>query len=50
MYNPAGYHGSIIQPLVKYPYAAQFGPASPNTTSGEVKMPFQFYLTAKIKI
>jgi hypothetical protein len=50
IYNPAGYHGSVIQPFVKYPYAAQFGPASPNTTSGEVKMPFQFYVTAKIKI
>ena len=50
MYNPAGFHGSIIQPLLKYPYGAQFGPASPNNASGAVKMPFQFYLTAKVKI
>jgi hypothetical protein len=50
MYNPAGYPGSVVQPLVKYPYGAQFGPASPNTTNGSIKFPFQFYVTAKIKL
>jgi hypothetical protein len=24
--NPAGYHGSIVQPFVKYPYSPLFGP------------------------
>jgi hypothetical protein len=50
MYNPAGHPGSIVQPLVKYPYGANFGPASPNNPDGAMKMPFQFYVTAKIKI
>ena len=34
MYNPPGFNGSIIQPVVKYPYGAQFGPGEPNTTNG----------------
>jgi Carboxypeptidase regulatory-like domain/TonB dependent receptor len=50
MYNPAGYHGSVVQPLVKYPYGANFGPASPNNADGAIKNPFQFYVTAKIKL
>jgi hypothetical protein len=50
MYNPAGFHGSVVQPLVKYPYGANFGPASPNNADGAIKNPFQVYLTAKIKI
>ncbi len=50
MYNPAGFHGSVIQPLVKYPYGANFGPSSPNNADGAIKNPFQFYVTAKIKI
>ena len=50
MYNPAGFHGSIIQPFVKYPYGAQFGPASPNNPDGAIKMPFQFFVTAKVKL
>jgi TonB dependent receptor/Carboxypeptidase regulatory-like domain len=50
MYNPAGHNGSVIQPLVKYPYGANFGPASPNNADGAIKTPFQFYVTAKIKL
>jgi hypothetical protein len=44
IYNPAGYGGSIQQPFRKYPYGALFGPEN------FVKNPFNFYLTAKIKI
>jgi hypothetical protein len=50
MYNPAGFNGSIVQPFAKYPYGAQFGPASPNTTNGSIKMPFSLYVTAKVKL
>lgn len=50
IYNPPGFHGSIIQPIVKYPYGAQFGPSSTNSANGAIKTPFQVYVTAKIKI
>ena len=48
VYNPAGHNGSIIQPLVKYPYGPLFGPFNQNSNS--TKGPFQFYITAKIKL
>jgi hypothetical protein len=48
IYNPAGHNGSIIQPLVKYPYGPLFGPFNQDGTS--TKGPFQFYVTAKIKL
>ena len=44
IYNPAGYPGSIEQPFRKYPYGALFGPEA------LAKNPFNFYLTAKIKL
>ncbi len=47
-YNPAGYNGSIIQPLVKYPYSPLFGPF--NQDGNSTKTPFQFYITANVKI
>ena len=50
IYNPSGYRGSVIQPFIKYPYGAQFGPSSANNANGAIKMPFQFYVTAKIKL
>ncbi|HTA39165.1 MAG TPA: TonB-dependent receptor, partial [Candidatus Acidoferrales bacterium] len=50
MYNPAGFRGSVVQPFLKYPYGAQFGPASANNATGAIKTPFEFYVTAKIKI
>ncbi len=50
MYNPAGFNGSIVQPLVKYPYGANFGPSSTNSNDGAIKNPFEFYVTAKIKL
>ncbi|HEY1653631.1 MAG TPA: TonB-dependent receptor [Candidatus Tumulicola sp.] len=46
--NPAGFHGSIVQPLVKYPYNPLFGPF--NQDGNSTKTPFQFYVTANIKI
>ena len=30
IYNPAGFNGSIVQPLVKYPYSPLFGPFNQN--------------------
>lgn len=48
VYNPAGYHGSIIQPLVQYPYNPLFGPY--NQDGSSTKTPFQFYVTANIKL
>ncbi len=48
IYNPAGHNGSIIQPIVKYPYGPLFGPFNQDGTS--TKTPFQFYVTAKIKL
>ncbi len=48
IYNPAGHNGSIIQPLVKYPYGPLFGPF--NQDGSSTKGPFQFYLTAHIKL
>jgi hypothetical protein len=50
MYNPPGFRGSIVQPLVKYPYSPEFGPYNANATTGSIKTPFQFYVTAKIKL
>ncbi len=47
-FNPAGFHGSIIQPVVKYPYSPLFGPF--NQDGNSTKTPFQFYVTANIKI
>ena len=48
IYNPPGHNGSIVQPLVKYPYNPLFGPFNQNGSS--LKSPFQFYITAKVKI
>jgi hypothetical protein len=48
IYNPAGHNGSIIQPIVKYPYGPLFGPF--NQDGNSTKGPFQFYITAKIKL
>ncbi len=47
-YNPPGFHGSIIQPLVKYPYSPLLGPF--NQDGNSTKTPFQFYVTANVKI
>ncbi|MBV8332376.1 MAG: hypothetical protein JO192_06530, partial [Candidatus Eremiobacteraeota bacterium] len=47
-YNPAGHDGSIIQPFVKYPYGPNFGVY--NQDGNATKAPFNFYVTAKIKI
>jgi len=47
-YNPAGFHGSIVQPLVKYPYNPLFGPF--NQDGNSTKTPFQFFVTANIKL
>jgi len=47
-YNPAGFNGSIVQPLVKYPYNPLFGPF--NQDGNSTKTPFQFFVTANIKI
>ena len=47
-YNPPGFNGSIIQPLVKYPYSPLLGPF--NQDGNSTKTPFQFYVTANIKI
>ncbi len=49
-YNPPGFHGSIIQPLVKYPYYPLMGAYNQNSLNGAAKMPFQFFVTANIKI
>ena len=46
--TPPGHNGSIIQPLVKYPYGPLFGPF--NQDGSSTKSPFQFYVTAKIKL
>jgi hypothetical protein len=48
VYNPAGYHGSIVQSFVKYPYNPLFGPY--NQDGSSLRTPFQFYVTAKIKL
>ncbi len=48
IYNPPGFNGSIVQPLVKYPYSPLFGVFNQNTNS--IKTPFQFFVTADIKI
>jgi Carboxypeptidase regulatory-like domain/TonB dependent receptor/TonB-dependent Receptor Plug Domain len=53
VYNPAGYAQSVIQPLVKYPYSPGFGPYndnSANVNSTSPKSPFNFYLSANIKL
>ena len=53
MYNPAGHNGSIIQTIVKYPYGPIFGTYNQNSataTSSSPVMPFNFYLTANIRI
>jgi hypothetical protein len=50
MYNPPGFNGSIIQPIVKYPYSPLFGAFNAPSLTGSLKTPFQFYLTANIKI
>ncbi|HKU82001.1 MAG TPA: TonB-dependent receptor, partial [Candidatus Tumulicola sp.] len=47
-YNPAGYTGSLVQPIAKYPYGPLFGPF--NQDGNSTKTPFQFYITANIKI
>ena len=47
-YNPAGYSHSVIQPFQKYPYEAAFG--SYNDDGNSTKTPFQFYISAKIKL
>ncbi len=50
MYNPPGFNGSIIQPIVKYPYSPLFGAFNAPSLTGSLKTPFQFYMTANIKI
>jgi hypothetical protein len=53
VYNPAGYAGSIVQQFRKYPYSPILGPYNqdaPELNSDSVKTPFQFYVTANIKI
>jgi Carboxypeptidase regulatory-like domain/TonB dependent receptor/TonB-dependent Receptor Plug Domain len=47
-YNPAGHPGSVVQPFVKYPYNPLYGPF--NQDGNSTKTPFQFYVTAKIKL
>jgi hypothetical protein len=47
-YNPRGFAGSIVQPFMKYPYEGTFGPFNDNGTA--LKTPFQFFLSAKIKL
>jgi hypothetical protein len=48
VYNPPGFNGSIVQPFVKYPYSPVFGPF--NQDGNSTVTPFQFYITAHIKI
>ena len=48
VFNPAGFNGSIVQPFVKYPYSPVFGPF--NQDGNSTVTPFQFYITAHIKI
>ncbi|MEO6836588.1 MAG: hypothetical protein ABI231_11890, partial [Candidatus Tumulicola sp.] len=50
IYNPPGHSGSIIQPLVQYPYFPLFGAYNQDSLTGSEKTPFQFYVTANIKI
>jgi Carboxypeptidase regulatory-like domain/TonB dependent receptor len=47
-YNPPGHNGSIIQPLVKYPYGPVFGPF--NQDGNSTSSPFNFFVTGTIKI
>jgi hypothetical protein len=47
-YNPAGYAHSIVPAFQKYPYAPGFGPY--NDDGNSTKTPFQFYVSAKIKL
>jgi hypothetical protein len=47
-YNPPGHNGSIIQPLVKYPYGPVFGPF--NQDGNSTSSPFNFFVTATVKI
>lgn len=44
VYNP----GAIIQPLVRYPYGRYLGPV--NVDGFSTKMPFNFYLEARLKL
>ena len=39
IYNPAGHNGSIIQPIVKYPYGPLFGPFNQDGSSIEGSVP-----------
>jgi hypothetical protein len=48
VYNPAPQNGSIVQPFRKYPYSPLFGPY--NQDGSSLKNPFNFYVTAKIKL
>jgi len=51
--NPAGFNGSIVQPFNRYPYApllGVFNPDSGSATNFSPKTPFQFYITANVKI
>jgi hypothetical protein len=53
LFNPPGFHGSIIQPFNKFPYAPLLGTFNQNAgtaTNFSPKTPFQFYVTANIKI
>ena len=47
-YNPSGYGHSVIQQFQKYPYQAAFGPV--NVNGSAIKTPFQFYISAKVKL
>jgi hypothetical protein len=49
--NPPGSKtGSIVQSFFKFPYQPTFGPALVSGLNFALKTPFQFYLTANVKI
>ena len=53
IFNPPGFNGSIVQPFNKYPYAPLLGTFNQNSgtsTNVSPKTPFQFYITANVKI
>jgi hypothetical protein len=53
IYNPPGHNGSIIQPVLKYPYGPVFGVYNQNSataTASSPSMPFNFYVNATVKI
>jgi hypothetical protein len=48
--NPPGFPGSVIQPFRKYPYEPTFGPALVSAGNQSFKQPFQFFITANVKL